>query len=386
MESVETDGVGLCIHMSQPVPFNAAAVLAAGVQPVVPPAKRKAKVTDKSPTSGRQEVMSLSDRWQRDYPDPVYVAEDRGRAKLTTVAFTDRATREPATFAYTRRQYYWEIGQTKWKRWVEERSRQLGLKCIHDALSETGGIRNPDTSNWIAYMRVWESNWPALQADHIADKQRALWRMRLYRWGRRAKDRLAQRIVSLGDTRRPLVLGTGSAGFACTGRGEQAAPTTSLDRHLVRAQLRTRRPILRLAIDEFKTTRCCSVCGCETIALQVACPDKELSSCESCPGKGMTRSVKRCRASRRLRMCEQCLLQGEDFSSKITCVKPGVYDRDIQACRNMLWLTMYMYLGVPRPEYMSRPGASKEPRGQKVSPSERSSARTPSSPAVSNSI
>ena len=83
------------------------------------------------------------------------------------------------------------------------------------------------------------------------------------RLGRSCRDRFARKLLSQGDMSRPLVLGTGNASFKCTGKGEMAVPTTDLDKAVVRQLLRmkSQRKILRLFIDEFRTT----VCDSETL-------------------------------------------------------------------------------------------------------------------------
>ena len=48
--------------------------------------------------------------WQREYPDPEFVAEDRGRAKLSTVVGAPNGITKPTTRAvFTRNAYYNDI-------------------------------------------------------------------------------------------------------------------------------------------------------------------------------------------------------------------------------------------------------------------------------------
>jgi hypothetical protein len=59
---------------------------------------------------------------------------------------------------------------------------------------------------------------------------------------------------------RPVVFAVGAAGFASTGRGELAAPTSEMARALERGMRRveaTGRKVIRMNIDEFRTTMCC---------------------------------------------------------------------------------------------------------------------------------
>lgn len=156
-----------------------------------------------------------------------------------------------------------------------------------------------------------------------------------YRLSRSAKDRFARALVTQGDMRRPLVLGTGSVKFASTGKGEMAVPTSALEKAVERMVLRMRphRAVLRLAIDEFRTTLCDSETFGPTEGKLVRhwTRDEETG----------TSRVDGMRRSHRVRVCT---------------ANPHARgsDRDINAARNILLLTIYKFYGLQRPWPLSR--------------------------------
>ncbi len=77
-------------------------------------------------------------------------------------------------------------------------------------------------------------------------------------------------------------------------------------------------------IGEHRTTVSCCSCGQPTAPLMVM--------------EGTRR-----RPSRRLRVCTSC----DNTPGKLR-------DRDVQAARNILWLTIYKFYGAERPWYMTR--------------------------------
>ncbi len=77
---------------------------------------------------------------------------------------------------------------------------------------------------------------------------------------------------------------------------------------------------------------CCCACGAVTVAPTIRDP-----------------KTGRERPSRRLRLCTSC----NNTADKLR-------DRDVQAARNILWLTIYKYYGLERPEYLCRVVRSKK--------------------------
>jgi hypothetical protein len=163
-----------------------------------------------------------------------------------------------------------------------------------------------------------------MKQEFLIDKERALWKMRLFRLKTRSLDKAVQKVFDKAKGR-PIVLGVGDAKFPATGPGEKSMPTTQFVRAILKAKYRYHSRVKLLNIDEFKTTVCC--CGCGTETRPAFLPNLNPP-----------------RSSRRLRLCT-------------VCSAPGVKlrDRDIQAARNILWLTQCKFLGAERPEYLSRP-------------------------------
>ena len=247
---------------------------------------------------------------------PVFVGVDIGRAKLFTAAISDCPCKKPTSYSYTRKEYYYDNKHKIRTRYERERSSIPEIKAALLDLSLEGGKKN-----MVRYLNGVATHYEVLKSEYLDNTDRALWAMRLYRLKKRALDKAVQQVV--GTSRRDMVIGIGDARIAPTGRGEKAMPTNQIIKTFLKAQRKdTTRKIKLLGVNEFRTTLCCCACG------QVTTP-KILAN-----GK----------RSGRLRLCTHCNL--EDIKLR---------DRDVQAARNILWLTQYQYYGCDRPEYLSRP-------------------------------
>ena len=144
--------------------------------------------------------------------------------------------------------------------------------------------------------------------------------MRLFRLKKKSMDTAVQRIYDRGK-KRSFVLGIGDAKFASSGKGEKAMPTTQIVKAFCKAKYRHSRKTKVKVINEFRTTMCCCACG------------------------GITQGKMKQNGHRssRLRLCTQC----NESIDKLR-------DRDVQATRNILWLTQYEYQGLERPWYLCR--------------------------------
>ncbi len=380
IHSVETDGVGLRLGIQRPDHK----AIAACVRPVdvqqlediahrvahssVPVediikellAQRRAALNEKAKArrkghecaAGPVPMEPLVDALGR---QPAFAGGDTGRAKLLTCAVTPSACRAPDTLTLTRRRYYNAMRHHKRLRWESARVRmQPAVKAALAALSATGlhAISGCDSlRGWQARMDAKAEHYQVLLQEYVIDKQRALWKMRMMRWKRACLDQEAARIIRAatgGDKTRNLVIGIGDGGFPCTGPGELPAPTSALTLALRRAKVRrdlqregeirrqgTSRCTGQTAltvIQEDRTTMCCCACGAVTVAPTIRDP-----------------KTGRERPSRRLRLCTSC----NNTAGKLR-------DRDVQAARNILWLTIYKYYGLERPEYLCRVVRSKK--------------------------
>jgi hypothetical protein len=160
------------------------------------------------------------------------------------------------------------------------------------------------------------ATWPKSVRVCLLSKERALWKMRLYRHKRSSLDRAASSPLRTGDTSKPLVVGVGAGGFAAGGPGQLSAPVGQLETALQRASRRMRRTIIRLRVDEFRTTVCCCSCGRLTRS----------------PWVWHTKTSS-WRQSRRFRLCTS------------VCHGPGGLrrHRDSQAAVNILWCTISQF-------------------------------------------
>jgi len=246
---------------------------------------------------------------------PVVIGMDEGRVKLFAAAISTNPLEKPKSFVFTRHQYYHEIKHKKRKKFELQRSMQplvqnaLLTLALHSKITDLPG-----------YFTTLSNNIEVLKTEYF-EIERALWRMRLYRAKKKSLMSAVQKLFTLCEGR-PVILGVGDANFKCTGRGEKAVPTTGLTREILKARKRYNNKTTIHSIHEFRTTVCCCQCGCVTEGLM------------------RPNGVR----SRRVRFCNSCNQQN------VTCLR----DRDIQAARNMLWLTQYQHIGVPRPSYLCR--------------------------------
>lgn len=276
IQSFETDGVGMSICIQRPLPLY----------------------------KKQEEAEELFEK-------PVFVGIDQGRAKISVSAISSDPIKKPETVAYTRREYYYHIKHRIRMKW--ERVRQI-QNPVANILSQNG------TENIVNYITTVSNNIEALENEYLQDKERALWKMRLYRFKKRSLDNAVNKVIQKHKNR-PIVIGIGDATFAPTGRGEKAVPTNQFVKALQKGLRRINRKSKLLSIPEFRTTLCCCACGQITTQPQTMYGQR----------------------SRRLRLCTCC----DETNAKIR-------DRDVQGARNILWLTQYMYYGAERPSYMCR--------------------------------
>lgn len=303
--------------------------------------KKKAASTSSASSSVPDHPRSLSEEWYGVDNDgamrPAFGACDTGRAKLMTTAVTHDALKKPESVVFTRQKYYAAMGYWKHRRWERNRmERNVAARRAIEALSRAASLHSPSDklTRWTAMMTCEATHWETLFEEFVEDKQRAIWKMRLLRRKRSCMDREMARIVQTatrGKKERDFVIGIGNADFSSSSRGELSAPTSGLTTAFRR--MKARRDVLMakgggrtvlLSVWEHRTTISCCACGQPTAAATVRRDNRE------CP-------------SRRLRVCTSC----DKTHGKLR-------DRDVQAARNILWLTIYMFYGVERPWYMTR--------------------------------
>lgn len=252
----------------------------------------------------------------RNPENPVIVGTDTGRSKLFASSISSDPLKKPESIVYTRHQYYHDIKNNIVKHFNKTRSQQPEIKNALLDLAELNG-----KENFPNYVENLSKHFETIKSEYIDNKEHALWAMRVYRLKRRALDKAVNRVIERANGR-DIVIGYGDASFASGGKGEVSVPTTSLEKAFLRAALRSLQIIKIIRINEFKTTLCCCSCGSCTLPL------KRSNDKNSC----------------RIRLCTNC--SKNDVALR---------DRDIQAARNILWLTQYKFLGCERPDYLSRP-------------------------------
>ena len=299
--SFQTDGVGMSICVQRPQ-YN---VLND------PPQKKKLNKAD-------QQALRMSTIEAVPH-DSVFVGVDPGRAKAFTAAVADNPLKPPKTIMLTRGEYYYRIKHSHRTVYEQARSSLPDVAAALDALSQTS------KSDFPAYFKAVSVHANTLINEYLNNVERPLWRMRLYRLKRQTLDRSVNKIFAIAR-KRPVCIGIGNSSIASTGKGERAMPTCKIVKTILRMKSRHNNEVHIRSIDEFRTTVCCCACGCPTASPIITGQD------------GSTRP------SRRLRLCTTC----DKTAGRRR-------DRDVQAARNMLWLTQHEVLGKDcRPWYMSR--------------------------------
>jgi hypothetical protein len=338
IDSIETDGVGLRLALKTAIDMTAFTVpvplVAEDAQP--PPSKRARKKKKMAEVAETPVVHHTEGS-----PAPVFVAIDTGRRKPFVAAISKSAIVKPQTFVFTRDKYYYGMHYHQHQRWEQRRIGSTpAVRSALEALANSGGVKNCDPATWAAYLETEREHHAVLRTEYVTSKDRAVWRMRMFRWKKSTLDRAVSAVISKAvkdvPTARPLVFSVGNPTFAATGPGELAVPTAALTVAFRRGVTRQRsygRRVVVMSPDEFRTTMCCCGCGAVTQPAIVWSRRRQ--------GDG---GLARVRAqSRRLRSCTQCSAIGK------------LRDRDIQAARNILWISVNEYYGLERPEYLTRP-------------------------------
>ena len=347
IDSIETDGVGLrmVIKMKDNIQEY---IIPIGSSPPKKPKTNVAKKKSKKNASEPDPPHPLSLKEATKDHAPIFISDDPGRAKLIAAAILQERDEAPQVTTFTRRRHYHEMGhsaRTKWENNIVAENTQLQTANI--GLSVSGGLHNCDTDKWIAYLAAETTHRSLLDAEYVEKIDRAKWTMKLFRSKRQSLDNAVNRLFAKALIRngrqlpvtRPLVLGFGSADFSSCGfRGELPAPTAQLSRAMTRkieCIKKTGRQVLIYGIDEFRTTMCCCGCGAVTRPPDVTRrkKNKETGMVDVTHGP-----------SRRLRQCTSCVPDGK------------LRDRDSQAARNILLVTIAMFYGNPRPEHLRRGG------------------------------
>ncbi|KAG2486241.1 hypothetical protein HYH03_015066 [Edaphochlamys debaryana] len=254
---------------------------------------------------------------------PLEVGIDKGRVRMFAAATSD-----DTLLFMTRRAYLYAQRDKRSKKWEAERMTGTAWGEALAAMSEAGGFKNRNMATWQATLGVVAQHLTVLREEQLLPKDRALARMRRFRWKKAFLERGVKKLVKPAiEEKRQVVLGMGDAKFASGGRGEISVPTEGVDAAL-RKVIRMhgiRELVKQRDIDEYLTTKCCCRCGKETVAAPTKRPD----------GKG----------SLRYRLCVNC---GAGTAGKRR-------NRDVNAARNILLLLQAELRGLPRPEYLRRP-------------------------------
>ncbi len=349
IDSVETDGVGLRLCVKTPID------MASFIKPWTPYAPKSNKTTAERKAERAQQKKDAEAKRLREAEArmrapvaeesrAIHVALDLGRAKPFAAAISTHACQRPTTSIFTRRRFYNDMMYWRHQRWEAQRmASKPAVREALDRLSNSGGLKTCDHETWLRRVAAERRDGGMLDDEFVRDKDRALWRMRMFCKKRASLNCAVGRMLRCATEdqpiTRPLVMTVGTAGFPCTGKGELPAPTAALSRAIEKGLCKLRRCGRQVTVQqacEFRTTMCCCACGHVTQAARVTRRERR--------GAAAQTDV----PSRRLRSCTQCDPAGKRR------------DRDVQAARNILWVGIAMYNGFERPSYLTRGGPTAE--------------------------
>lgn len=354
VDSIETDGVGMRLCMKTPIdmrPFIQELPSLDALKQARRDAARAKRDAKSGVTARALRTCSSSAHALGcgcDFgavADTVNVGIDTGRAKLFTAAVQFAPDESPCTVTFTRHEYYYKMGYRRRAAWeAAQLERTPGLRAALDSLSavtdaangESACVRCCDVARVDAYLDAAKAHEGLLVNEYVVSKERALLKMRMFRAKKASLDRAVNRLMvatrECSGANKQLLFGVGAGGFPSTGRGELPAPTTSLSvafaRGIKREQLRGR-TVHVFSVDEFRTTRQCAECEGDTEAPIVRRRNRDGGAFHG--------------RSRRLRLCRAC---GHEEGGRLR-------DRDVQAARNILKLTVALYADQPRPMHRS---------------------------------
>ncbi len=343
VDSMETDGVGLRLCVKTAIDIKKFVIpIPATLNDAGAKRKRRSRLER---SCMKRVVVDQEEQYaQRRQTHPVHIGIDHGRAKPFVAAISKAAYLRPTTNVFTRRRYYYESLHTPRYKWEQHRFHaNTDLQSVLSEMAESGGLHNCVHDRWDACLVVERERQSVLE-DEYYDIERARWTMLKFRRRKasmaRAVSRLWREATEGEPLSRPIVITIGAANFASSGPGELPVPTAALSVAMkveIRNQRQRGRTIIVQSADEYNTTKCCCACGAVTQAPIVQ-------------NRKTRDSEPMSRESRRLRQCTVC--------------EPGgkLRDRDVQAARNILWLSACQYLGLERPSYLARTGVPKLPR------------------------
>lgn len=317
--------------------------------------------------------------------------EDPGRANISQFVFTDPGSGETVTLRLQRGR--WLRATLQDRRAAAEQKRRRERRLLRIAIDSLGEAGTWRTTRLDAFGRMLQAQRMVndiLVDEYVVDPWYAHWKMLLWRRKRSVLMQFYSSVVkAMAAPGAPVVIGTGDAGFAASGKGEKAVPTQGARyelRRALKAMKQRNRQSLHVYLDERRTTMCCARCGAvlegirgddgfelrglkvctrcpETVAGRGACQwwhrlvKVDEGSKGGCGCGGALRDIKDDKGDvlRRLKLC--CSPTRDDAHS---C---RLLNRDVNAGNNLLEVLRALVAGEPRPLHL-RPA----PRRRRANP------------------
>lgn len=213
-------------------------------------------------------------------------------------------------------------------------------------------------------LQALSRHWRTLKEEYLEGEsadEYAKWRMTLFRGKRATIDRFIRKALRSqdrgGEPTPPIELSIGAAKFAATGKGEEAVPTSSMLREIIRViRVHKMRVRLNKAVDEYLTTQVCYRSGerMTKVTARLYCCTSPMCTCRP------LRPSRRPGATRRYELTEEAddVVNKTDGSSVYRLANEAGRrrNRDVNAARNLLIIGYATVAGQERPAPLRRDG------------------------------
>lgn len=331
-----------------------------------------------------------------DWPDgvvsepKVMASGDLGRAKVITMAvqrlpplhrpMTDEERIEWAAdasiFMLSRRMLRRGMKQHRQRAWQDRRIHQRpglreALQEMADAAQSSMSAARHGYDGLVHRLQAMSRHWRTLKEEYLEGEsadEYGKWRMTLFRGKRATIDRFIRKALTSqdrggGEPPPPIELSIGAASFAATGKGEEAVPTSSMLREIIRViRVHKMRVRLNKAVDEYLTTQVCYRSGerMTKVTARLYCCTSPKCTCRPL------------RPSRRPGATERYELTAEADDVVTRTDGRSVYrlankagrrrNRDVNAARNLLIIGYAAVAGQERPASLRRDGPNAKVR------------------------
>jgi hypothetical protein len=239
--------------------------------------------------------------------DTFKVAGDTGRVRIVTTVDSNGDVK-----MITRKGYYNYLRDKKTRKYIEEQMQNTPWGEANNVVASSGGFKNTSLSIWRNAIQALGNNVETLKNYQLVPKEQAFRKMKALRRKKAFFDQRLRDIIRPDkNSKENILIGLGDGEFACTGKGEQAVPTSSLGvliRRIIKI-LQLSRRVRIVILNEFNTTCTCHRCGNVMEKLKTSkgkeCLRYRLCKhCDKTKGMRRQRDVNSCKNHMKLLACD----------------------------------------------------------------------------------